>query len=92
MMLFVPMGLGVIIGVIVVMLTRLFKKKNHSKVLINSPGVITLLAAIILIYISFVVIRGFEGVAYLILAGVISIFAIISLISGNLNNTDKNPS
>ncbi|PEJ24537.1 hypothetical protein CN689_27190 [Peribacillus butanolivorans] len=44
------------------------------------PGVLTVIAAIILFYIGYVNIRGFEGAAYGILSVFLICFAILSLI------------
>ncbi|CAM3998657.1 YesK family protein [Lederbergia lenta] len=88
MMLYVPIGIGLIIGIVTIVLTRLLVKFHQPKFLMNSPGILTLLAAVGLFYVGLSVVRGFEGAAYLILAIIISICAVISLITGNLKKTN----
>lgn len=88
MMLFMPVGLGVLIGVIVLLLTTWFKRKSLSKILINTPAILTTLSVIILFYVGLVAVRGFEGAAYGFLAGTMLIFAVISLIIGNINKAN----
>ncbi|GIN99148.1 hypothetical protein J6TS1_50180 [Siminovitchia terrae] len=53
---------------------------NFSLFVRMIPGMLTVIAAIILFYVGFVNIRGFEGAAYGILGFFLVIFAIISFI------------
>ncbi|REB07488.1 hypothetical protein DVB69_10915 [Sporosarcina sp. BI001-red] len=55
-------------------------KKNFSLPVRNIPGIITVIAAIVLFYIGFVTVRGFEGAAYLFLAFFLVGFAVVSFL------------
>lgn len=66
--------------VVTLLITWWFKRMNFSLFVRIIPGVLTVIAALILFYIGFVNIRGFEGGAYGILAFFLAIFAIISFI------------
>ncbi|ALX50522.1 hypothetical protein AOX59_02865 [Lentibacillus amyloliquefaciens] len=72
--------MSLIPGVVILLVTWWFKKMNFSLFVRIIPGVLTVIAAIILFYIGFVNIRGFEGAAYGILAFFLVIFAIISFL------------
>ncbi|KRF52524.1 preprotein translocase subunit SecD [Bacillus sp. Soil768D1] len=80
MMIFVPFLVAFVIGVIILLVTWWFKKINLPLLVRIVPGVLTVIAAIILFYIGYVNIRGFEGAAYGILSVFLICFAIISLI------------
>lgn len=75
-----PLLMSIIPGIVILLVTWWFKKMNFSFFVRLIPGIVTVLAAIILFYIGFVNIRGFEGAAYGILAFFLVIFAIISFI------------
>ncbi|WP_237049360.1 YesK family protein [Lentibacillus amyloliquefaciens] len=75
-----PLLMSLIPGVVILLVTWWFKKMNFSLFVRIIPGVLTVIAAIILFYIGFVNIRGFEGAAYGILAFFLVIFAIISFL------------
>ncbi|HDR7620677.1 hypothetical protein QRE62_13200 [Bacillus mycoides] len=86
MMIFAPIGLGVFVGAIVILLTVFFRKQTDSRVIKNVPGIVGTFAALYLFYKGFFEVRGFEGAAY----GVISITLIIfSLISITIANKGK---
>ncbi|TFJ91707.1 hypothetical protein E4U82_16340 [Lentibacillus salicampi] len=72
--------MSLIPGVVTLLITWWFKRLNFSLLVQIIPGVLTVIAALILFYIGFVNIRGFEGGAYGILAFFLIIFAIISFI------------
>lgn len=79
-MIFVPFLLAFVIGVIILLITWWFKKINFPLIGRIVPGVVTAIAAIILFYIGYVEIRGFEGAAYGFLSVFLICFAILSLI------------
>ncbi|WP_432355470.1 hypothetical protein [Sporosarcina sp. A2] len=68
MMILAPFLVAVILGSIVLLITWGLIKMNYPLPLRNIPGILTTIAAIILFYIGFVTNRGFEGVAYGLLA------------------------
>ena len=75
-----PLLMSLIPGIVILLVTWWFKRMNFSLFVRIIPGVLTVIAALILFYIGFVNIRGFEGGAYGILAFFLVIFAIISFI------------
>lgn len=72
--------LPVVVGIVVLLVTWWFRKMNFSLFVRMIPGVLTIATAVILFYIGFVNIRGFEGAAYGILAFFLMIFAIASFV------------
>ncbi|WP_208586162.1 YesK family protein [Gracilibacillus suaedae] len=82
MMLLGPFLMALIPGVIILTLTWWFSKKGFSLSVRLLPGFIAIVVAIILFYIGFVNIRGFEGGAYGILGFFLGIFSIISFVLG----------
>lgn len=80
MMIFVPFLVAFVIGIIILLVTWWFKKINLPLFGRIIPGVLTVIAAIILFYIGYVKIRGFEGAAYGFLSVFLICFAILSLI------------
>lgn len=79
-MLLGPLLMSLIPGIVLLLVSWWFKRMNFSLLIRLIPGVITVIAAIILFYIGFVNIRGFEGAAYGILAFFLLIFAQISVV------------
>lgn len=79
MMLFAPFLVSIVPGVIILLLTWWFKKKNFSLSVRIAPAIIGIVGAIVMFYIGFVNVRGFEGVAYGILSFFLIILAIIAL-------------
>ncbi len=77
MLLFAPIGLGAIIGIIFIAITHYLKKNQSSYAKI--PSYLAALSAVVIFIISFQV-RGFEGAAYGILAVTILIFSIIAFV------------
>lgn len=77
-----PFLMALIPGIIVLTLTWWFSKKGFSLFVKMLPGILLVIAAIIVLYIGFVKIRGFEGGAYGILGFFLIIFAIISFAIG----------
>ncbi len=80
MMLFGPLFMSFIPGIVVLLVTWWFRRMNFSLFVRLTPGMLTVIAAMILFYVSFVHIRGFEGAAYGFLAFFLVIFAVISFI------------
>ncbi len=78
MMIFAPFLVACIPGIAVLLLTWWLSKKDipiFTKVL---PGLITIVVSIVLFYIGYVNIRGFEGAAYGLLAIFLMLFAVTS--------------
>lgn len=76
-MFFIPMGLGVVIGIILSAVTYFLKKNGSTYVRI--PSYLALISSIVIFIISFEV-RGFEGAAYGMLAFTILIFTVITFV------------
>ncbi|WP_285767179.1 YesK family protein [Peribacillus sp. SI8-4] len=82
MMMFVPLLLALIPGMIILTLTSWLCKRGVSPFLKKLPGILTMMAAFTLFYIGYVHIRGFEGAAYGFLSFFLIIFAFISFMIG----------
>ena len=82
MMLNGPLLVSLIPGIFVLALTWWFSRKGFSLYIRMLPGCILTIVAVILFYIGFVNIRGFEGAAYGILGFFLILFAIISFTIG----------
>ncbi len=80
MMILAPFLMAVVPGIVILLVTWWFKKMNLSLFVRIIPGILTVIAAIILFYIGFVNIRGFEGAAYGILAFFLVVFGIASFV------------
>ncbi|WP_163527839.1 YesK family protein [Halobacillus ihumii] len=78
-----PFLVAIVPGVLVLLITWWFRKLNFSLFVRIVPSILTVIAAIILFYIGFVNIRGFEGAAYGILAFSLIGFAIVSFVIAN---------
>ena len=63
-MISIPFFIAVIFGVIILLITWWFKKISLPLTVRILPGVLTVIIAIVLFYVSFVNIRGFEGAVY----------------------------
>ncbi|WP_404450694.1 hypothetical protein LG329_10020 [Virgibacillus necropolis] len=76
-MLFVVFAvIGILIGIIVIRLTRGFRKNNKPKLVILAPSIISILVAIIIMYIGNVEIEGIDGAAYMLLSLIIFCFGV----------------
>jgi hypothetical protein len=75
-----PFLISVIPGFVILLVTWWFRRMNFPMSAQMIPGITTVIAAIVLFYIGFENIRGFEGAAYGILAFFLVIFAVISFI------------
>ncbi|MEH6891523.1 YesK family protein [Bacillus sp. JJ864] len=82
-MIFAPVGLGVLVGSIVILLTVFLRKRTDSRTLKNAPGIVGTLAALYLFYRGFFEVRGFEGAAYGVISITLMIFALISITIAN---------
>ncbi|MGE7023344.1 hypothetical protein [Solibacillus cecembensis] len=59
-----PFLLGILAGIILIALSAYLKNKGFSKLVIMIPIIVLLATGIIMFYLGYVVIRGFEGFAY----------------------------
>ncbi|WP_205439398.1 hypothetical protein [Halobacillus ihumii] len=75
-----PFLVAIVPGALVILLTWWFRRLNFPLFVRLTPSILTVIAAIILFYIGFVNVRGFEGAAYLILAFFLIFYAIVSFI------------
>ncbi|USL39645.1 hypothetical protein [Priestia megaterium] len=80
MMIGVPLLIGLVPGLIVLLLTWLFRRMKWRLPVRMIPAILTVIASIVLFYIGYVEVRGFEGAAYLFLAVFLILFAIISFV------------
>ncbi|MFJ7745166.1 YesK family protein [Peribacillus sp. NPDC097295] len=90
MMIFGPMLVALIPGIIIWTLTWWLSKKGVSPLIKMLPGTIAVISALILLYISIVYIRGFEGVGYGFLSFFLILVACVSfMISKGVRATDE---
>ncbi|MCF8887084.1 MULTISPECIES: YesK family protein [Priestia] len=66
--------------VLLLLVTWLFRKMKWNKVVRTLPSMLTVIAAVVLIYIGYVEVRGFEGAGYLFLSVFLLLFALVSYI------------
>ncbi|MET3683180.1 Zn-dependent protease with chaperone function [Alkalibacillus flavidus] len=88
MMVAAPFLMALIPGIIIMTLSWWFNKKDFHQFIRMLPGILLIIAAVVLFYIGFVTIRGFEGAAYGLLSFLLIIFAFFSFAIGN-KDTDK---
>ncbi|MGE7121182.1 YesK family protein [Peribacillus sp. NPDC046944] len=86
MMIVGPLGVALIPGILIVSLAWWFSKKDYPRLLKMLPGGLGIISALILFYIGFVHIRGFEGAAYGLLSFFLILFACISFLMGQKRN------
>ncbi|WP_059105035.1 hypothetical protein [Shouchella shacheensis] len=84
-----PFLVAIVPGAFVLVLTWSFRKLNFPLSLRLLPGILTVVAAVILFYIGYVEIRGFEGGAYALLAFFLIGFAVLSFVIANKKNHDE---
>lgn len=77
-MLLKPFLIAAIPGIIMVLITWWLKKMNLSIKVRIIPGILTVIVSIIMFYIGYARVRGFEGGAYMILSIYLLSFAGIS--------------
>jgi len=80
MMIGIPLLIGLVPGLIVLLLTWLFRHMKWRLPVRMIPAILTIIASIVLFYIGYVEVRGFEGAAYLFLAVFLILFAAISFV------------
>ncbi|WP_081113391.1 hypothetical protein [Priestia megaterium] len=80
MMIGIPLLIGLVPGLIVLLLTWLFRRMKWRLPVRMIPAILTIIASIVLFYIGYVEVRGFEGAAYLFLAVFLILFAAISFV------------
>lgn len=73
-----PFIISVIVGIVVILPTLWLRKNVKSKALKFIPGIASSLAAIYLFYMGYVVIRGFEGGSYMVLAVLLFMVSLIA--------------
>lgn len=78
-MFFIPMGVGIIVGLILLYTSSLIRKNSGNPIFVNILGYSGIIAGLILFVIGYVYVRGFQGLAYIMCAIPIFIFAIIVL-------------
>lgn len=85
MMLGAPFLIACVPGIVAILLSLWFRKLNLSLFVRLLPGILTVITSIILFYIGFVNIRGFEGAGYGILAFFLLPFAVVASIIASKN-------
>ncbi|MCM3016497.1 YesK family protein [Priestia megaterium] len=80
MMIVGPLLIALLPGVLLLLVTWLFRKMKWNKVIRMIPSMLTVMAAAILFYIGYVEVRGFEGAGYLFLSVFLLLFAVVSYI------------
>lgn len=75
-----PLLIALLPGVLLLLVTWLFRKMKWNKVIRMIPSMLTVMAATILFYIGYVEVRGFEGAGYLFLSVFLLLFAVVSYI------------
>ncbi|MEI2427368.1 YesK family protein [Priestia megaterium] len=75
-----PLLIALLPGVLLLLVTWLFRKMKWNKVIRMLPSMLTVMAAAVLFYIGYVEIRGFEGAGYLFLSVFLLLFALVSYI------------
>ncbi|WP_406866412.1 YesK family protein [Priestia megaterium] len=75
-----PLLIALLPGVLILVLTWLFRKMKWNKVIRMVPSILTVIAAAVLFYIGYVEVRGFEGAGYLFLSVCLLLFATIAFI------------
>ncbi|UYP09753.1 YesK family protein [Priestia megaterium] len=75
-----PLLTALLLGVLVLLVTWLFRKMKWNKVIRMTPSILTLMAAAVLFYIGYVEVRGFKGAGYLFLSVCLLLFATAAFI------------
>ncbi|KRF56853.1 MULTISPECIES: YesK family protein [Priestia] len=75
-----PLLIVLLPGVLLLLITWLFRKIKWNKVVRMLPSMLTVIAAAVLFYIGYVDVRGFEGASYLFLSVFLLLFALVSYI------------
>jgi hypothetical protein len=82
MMFLVPFLIALIPGVIIFLVTWTLAKKGYALSVRMLPGILLITFSLVVFYIGFVHIRGFEGALYGILSFFLIMFALISMVIG----------
>ncbi|MBM6601953.1 hypothetical protein [Priestia megaterium] len=80
MMIGIPLLIGLVPGLIILLLTWLFRRMKWRLTVRMISATLTVIASIVLFYIGYVEVRGFKGAAYLFLAVFLILFAVISFV------------
>jgi len=80
MMVTVPLLIGLVPGLMVLLLTWLSRTMKWRLPVRMIPAILTVIASIVLFYIGYVEVRGFEGATYLFVAVFLILFASISFV------------
>lgn len=75
-----PLLIALLLGVLLLLVTWLFRKMKWNKVIRMTPSILTLMAAAVLFYIGYVEVRGFKGAGYLFLSVCLLLFATAAFI------------
>ncbi|MGG3196573.1 hypothetical protein [Priestia aryabhattai] len=75
-----PLLIALLLGVLALLVTWLFRKMKWNKVIRMTPSILTLMAAAVLFYIGYVEVRGFKGAGYLFLSVCLLLFATAAFI------------
>ncbi|BFJ01001.1 hypothetical protein MMB68_09285 [Priestia sp. Y58] len=75
-----PLLIALLLGVLLLLVTWLFRKMKWNKVIRMIPSMLTVIAAAVLFYIGYVEVRGFEGAGYLFVSMFLLLFAVVSYI------------
>ncbi|MCM3794437.1 hypothetical protein M3690_14160 [Priestia megaterium] len=75
-----PLLIALLPGVLLLLITWLFRKMKWNKVIRMIPSMLTVIAAAVLFYIGYVEVRGFEGAGYLFLSVFLLLFALVTYI------------
>ncbi|GAB1794942.1 YesK family protein [Priestia megaterium] len=75
-----PLLIALLPGVLILVLTWLFRKMKWNKVVRMAPSILTIITAAVLFYIGYGEVRGFEGAGYLFLSVFLLLFAVVSYI------------
>ncbi|MED4112625.1 hypothetical protein [Priestia megaterium] len=75
-----PLRIALLPGVLILVLTWLFRKMKWNKVVRMAPSILTVITAAVLFYIGYGEVRGFESAGYLFLSLFLLLFAVVSYI------------
>jgi len=75
-----PLLVALLLGVLVLLVTWLFRKMKWNKFIRMAPSILTVITAAVLFYIGYIEVRGFEGAGYLFLSVCLLLFATAAFI------------
>lgn len=79
-MIFVPLLLGVLAGIILTVIATVLNKNGVSKTYIQIYSLGTMILGVAIAFYGYLVVRGFEGFAYLLLGFPIVVFSIVTFV------------